>query len=62
MGLLANTGGTDQGGEQNEVVTWWVYFLGFFLPMPLDHLLRLPFILRHKLATKNSNDGEKEPM
>jgi hypothetical protein len=44
MGLLANTGGTDQGGEQNKVVPWWVYFLGFFLPMPLDHLLRLPFI------------------
>jgi hypothetical protein len=60
LGIPTNTRAGDQGAQQNEVVPWWVYFVGFFLPMPLDRLLRLPFIVANKPVARNPDHYKKE--
>ena len=60
LGMPTNTGVTGRGGQQNEVVPWWVHFVGFFLPMPLDRLLRLPFLATSRPLAKNTDPDKIE--
>ena len=60
LGIQENPGTVSQGMQQNEAAPWWVYFVGFFLPIPLDRLLRLPFTLTRKSAVQEPTDDKKE--